>query len=503
GKLSVVSDEGEYTLSKEGGKQSFCSLSSDDGVFHDQAVIDSILRKALIYGEGVYSDMLLSSQNNTALSLETLLDAADSTDAKQEITTALTKAFAESDGISIDAIERAIKEKIEVIEGKHWDFEKNQPQRKNGRWANGLGEILKAYYDFEDAVNLLDEMTKLEAECDLAALQYEKADKEAAAFEESLSSLSAFTASISLLNERKNRLFSLSEQLKKYEAAAEKWPELIMSSEQGKKLQSEEESRKIIDKFKEAEKIYAQLKNYEKLISSSLCPTESDISQVKLKSKKAAALENKLCGMNVAAKIKMLGENTVSVTSLRTNEEIKPDKDVFSFDEAVKITVPGVMEMLLSPQDADVTLIQSQLSEIETEINEILKKYSVSSLEELEEKAKKISDLKVKAESAMSKLSIILAGESYEELKEKAEISGEVRTAEEIGKCIVALSGSTDIKRFVTACETTLNGLSDEHESLDKLKGKISKLISEKEKIDSALSLNEDIPEEYRKIKDI
>ncbi|MGN1195224.1 MAG: AAA family ATPase, partial [Acutalibacteraceae bacterium] len=48
GKLSFVSDEGEYTLSKEWGKQSFCSLSSDDGVFHDQAVIDSILRKALI-----------------------------------------------------------------------------------------------------------------------------------------------------------------------------------------------------------------------------------------------------------------------------------------------------------------------------------------------------------------------------------------------------------------------------------------------------------------------
>lgn len=503
GRISIVSDAGEYTLSKEWGKHPSCSLSAPDGVFRDSTVVDAVLRQALVYGEGVYSDLLFSSQKNTDRSLETLLDAGTNTDTKKEITAAVSKAFSESGGISMDAVESAIHEKIEAIAGKHWDFEKNQPQRKSGRWANGLGEILKAYYAFEDAGNLLREMTELEEACDAAACECEKAENKAAALEEALDRLSCFSASIGLLNERKKRLASVKEQLSKYEAAAEKWPGLIRSCEQGKKLQKEQESRKMIDRFLRAEELHNELEQLEKRLSSFACPTESDISSVKRNSKKADLLKNKLCGMNAAAKITMLGDNTVRVTSVLTNEEVRSEDGTFNFSQAVRVTVPGVLEMLLSPQDADADSLRQQISLLEAEISEIFEKYSVKSLEELEEKARIFSQFRMKAESIKTKLNLLLDGVSYETLAQRAGTVGEARTAEEIKDSIFSLTGSADISRFVTACETTMKAFAEEYESPEKLSEKISVLTQEKEKINTALTLVGNIPDEYRKIPDI
>src|SRR5699024_126440 len=105
----------------------------------------------------------------TDVSLQTILDASKKSDAKQEITDAVSQAFAETDGISVDAIEQAIAAKVDEIAGKHWDFEREAPVRKAGRWSNGLGEILKAYYALEDAKAVLSEISRLEAEADRAA----------------------------------------------------------------------------------------------------------------------------------------------------------------------------------------------------------------------------------------------------------------------------------------------------------------------------------------------
>lgn len=151
GKITFEDETGTYTLSKEWSKEPRCTLSTPDGTLRDQKSISAELKRIIVYGEGVYSDMLLSSQRNTDSSLQTLLDASRKTEAKQEISDAVSQAFAESDGISIDAIGQAIEAKISGIAGKHWDAERSQPARKSGRWATGLGDILKAYYALEDA----------------------------------------------------------------------------------------------------------------------------------------------------------------------------------------------------------------------------------------------------------------------------------------------------------------------------------------------------------------
>ena len=76
GKITFETENGTYTLSKEWGTDARCTLSTPDGIIRDQSLIEAILKDALLYGEGVYSDMLFSSQRNTDVSLQTILDAS-------------------------------------------------------------------------------------------------------------------------------------------------------------------------------------------------------------------------------------------------------------------------------------------------------------------------------------------------------------------------------------------------------------------------------------------
>ena len=84
--------------------------------------------------------------------------------------------FAESDGISIDAIGQAIEAKISGIAGKHWDAERSQPARKSGRWATGLGDILKAYYALEDAREALDRIAQAQSDVDRTSADFSEKD---------------------------------------------------------------------------------------------------------------------------------------------------------------------------------------------------------------------------------------------------------------------------------------------------------------------------------------
>ena len=143
GNLTFETKNGRYTLTKVWGDDSRCVLSTPDDVIRDSVTISAILKEALVYGEGVYSDMLLSSQRNTDVALQTILDASSRTEAKQELADAMARAFAESDGVSTDAIEQAIQAKIDELIGKHWDIEREAPARKVGRWSTGLGENSK------------------------------------------------------------------------------------------------------------------------------------------------------------------------------------------------------------------------------------------------------------------------------------------------------------------------------------------------------------------------
>lgn len=502
GKITFETENGTYTLSKEWGSDSRCTLSTPDGVIRDQGRIEEILKEALLYGEGVYSDMLFSSQRNTDVSLQTILDASKKTNAKQEITDAVSQAFAESDGISVDAIEQAIMAKIDEIAGKHWDFDREAPVRKAGRWSNGLGEILKAYYALEDAKAVLEEISRLESEADRAANDYTDKDNAARIAEEAYNKFNTFASRLAVQSERKKAIDRIDKELLKIAEVLANWPKLTEDLEKAKSLQTEKANRDLLDKYEAAKALNAELTELKKYIPP-YQPTDAEIMQVKTAQRGINSLENKLCGMNITAAINMLGGNNIEITSVRTGETVDASNGLASITEAVKITVPGVMEMQLSPTDVDVTAIEKQLVEQQEIVDKILNKYKVKTLAELEDLAKTINDTKSKIDNTNSRLDLLLGSTTYEELETAATaITTSVRTKDEIDGDILSVCGSNDISRFITAKETVVDGYVAEYGSINDLKAKAFDLETELKKAKDSVSGAKDIPTEYLSIVD-
>ena len=59
---------------------------------------------------------------------------------------------------------------------------------------------------------------------------------------------------------------------------------------------------------------------------SEITPEEEEILSVKNAIKNISRLENKLCGINITAQIKMLNNCDIEVKSLRTGEKINIDE---------------------------------------------------------------------------------------------------------------------------------------------------------------------------------
>lgn len=502
GRITFETENGTYTLSKEWGADSRCTLSTPDGVIRDQSKIDKILRESFLYGEGVYADMLFSSQRNTDISLQTILDASKKTDAKQEITDAVSRAFAESDGISVDAIEQAIAAKIDELAGRHWDTDREAPVRKVGRWANGLGEILKAFYALEDAKAVLDEISRLEHEADRASALYAEKDAAAKAAEELCAEFGTLAGKLAVQSERKKTIARIEVEITKLGDILVKWPSLSADITKAKSLETELGARKTLELYKAAKVLHTELSERKAKLTDMLCPGESEISEAKASQRKISALENKLCGMNLNAAITMLGGHRAELRSLRTGELIDVTENV-SISEAVSITVPGVMEMQLSPADVDAEEIDRQLAEQRGVLQGILVKYAASSPEELEALRRDHSLMLTEISAKEARLSALLGGISFEQLRAAAAAVEEPpRSGEEINADVLSLCGGAELSRYIVSNETTLKAYEDEYGSIAELKAKAFDLQAELGKAKASVSAVADIPDKFAGIAD-
>lgn len=504
GKITVETEKGTYTLLKEWGEDSRCELSTPDGEkIRDSKRINGILKDALIYGEGVYSDMLFSSQYNTDISLQTILDVSKKTDAKREIVDVVSQAFVESNGISLDAIEQAIKTKIDKIQGKHWIFEREMPEpiRKLGqeRCSKECGEVLKAYYDLKDAEKILKKISDLEEEVDTTSDKYMENDAVFREAEAVYDRFNKFSTALVLRSDRKENIRLLSEKQEKITKVFSSWPIIDKELEKAEKLKSEKDNRELLDKYEVARKIVAEINCLKGDIESLQCPSDSEIKQAKEAQRQMENLENKLCGMNLKAVIKIFGDHAIEIKSLRTGEALDITNENISITEAVNITVPNVMEMQLSPVDVDVKKIEEKIGEQKETLNSIFEKYNVYTIIELEQLAEKINNTKVKIGDANNRLSMLLGNvDTFEELEAKAiAVTITVRGKEDIEQEIMELCDDSDIESYVISKKTLIDSYCKEHGSISQLEHRIKELKDQLEEAEKPVEGVENIPDEF------
>lgn len=503
GKITLEAGRGTYTLSKAWGAGFGCTLSTPDGVFRDQNKITDILKELLVYGEGVYADILFSSQRNTDISLKTILDSSSANETKKSVSEAVSQAFVEGDGISVDAIGEEITKKLEAIAGKHWDSERNKPAKHIGRWSKDLGDILKAYYRFEDAQAALDEISRLENEEDSAISDYSKWDKDVRTAEEAYNTFNALASSLIVQGERKKTIERIKKELKRNADILSKLPQLSEKLEKARALRLEKENRNILDIHSVVNEARAELSEEDYETAKLPYPDKAEIAEIKKLQREITSYENKLCSMNLTAAIDMLGDNEVKIVSVRTGESVDVTNGLASITEAVKITVPNVIEIQLSPADVDAAAVKEEITQKREKIANIFAKYNVKALDELEEYAEKIDEAKTKIDSVNSKIEKALGNFSLAQLDELYnQVNSEGRSKKEIESDISAACGGADISTFITKTEAVIDGYTSEFGSINDLKVKCFDLEKELKKAEETVSTATNIPAEYQDITD-
>ena len=501
GEVVFHTENGTYCLKKEWSDSPQTNLATPEGQIRSETRVNAALKELLIYGAGVYRDMLFSSQKNAAETLRDLLDAAVNSDSKQEVAAVAAQAFSESDGISADAIGEAIEKKIDAL-GKHWDLQRQLPARKTGRWVNGVGEVLQAYYDWEDAKDVLNHIQRLEGDAERYIEEYRKAVAEAEQAKARYEQFHAFSGMLAARRERQKRIQDLRGKQQKYQRVLADWPAAEQQYRKAVALKTELDRRQIKDKYAAALAAQRALSEVDRELLTRACPESREIHQLRTILRTIATLENSLCGMNLNAAIQMFHGHSMHITVLRTGEEIAPT-EATSLKEAVRICIPDVMEMVISPANVNTDEITAKIAENKAAAEAVLKKYGVKSVEALEDLKQRITEERTKADRLESEYRRVLDGEDFEDLRAAAETMTEaVRSEHEIRADITALCGGKTAENFAVARETVIHQYAAEYGTTAALQAECRNVEAELRSTEEAMASAGDIPEEYQRIQD-
>ncbi len=503
GKLKLTTENGAYTLTKVWGAEKECKLSAPENVFRSQDQVNEELKKVLQYGAGVYKDMLFASQHNMDLSLEKIMSAKDETEAKKELAKVLAQAFAEGDGITMDAIEKEIKAKIAEIEGKHWDAERERPQRNAEEWKRDVGEILKRYYALDKCNREYKEVLDAEENLKTAERNFNASEQKVQVAQNAYDAFNKYASQLKNYNTLAEAQERTKSDLKDATKAEQEWPLLVQRLATARALKTEQENRAKLDRFDKVKAIKEEKDKLEASIAGKKCPTDVEIKGIENANEKIKKLQNKLCGMNITAAIRMLNGQNVEIMSLRTGEPIGLTDDVANISEAVKITIPGVMEMQLVPADVDVADIESKIAEEQKKVETIFAAYAVHDIEKLRKLAGEVHDVEKNIAIQEKLLNSALGADQYEALEAEANtVPSNVRSKAEIDQAIDDLCMGRSVEATIGRMESDEKQYAEKYGSTGAMAGIISGLEEKLKKVQADLSAVENIPEEYRGISD-
>ena len=499
GSITLETEDGDYTLSKVWGAGSSCRLDTPEVFLRDEKQIEEILKEILVYGGGVYSELLLSSQMTTGEALKAMLDPAGMKETKREITDYVSRAFAESDGLSVDEIEQKIEEIIAELAG-NWDAERECPKQKSGggRWQKGNGEVLQAYYAWKDAEGARTELKKFEDEAEKAAEACRRQEEETKKAREELEQFAKDAERLKKKRDLARNIQNLESSLNRMKNAGQNWPDLIKKEAEAKKLAVQQENCGKAKLYHDAKAVMDGIRPLKEKTEGKACPARQEILEVKQAEEAIRKENNKLSRMNIRAAVNMLGGHGLEVTSLTTGLPVEAEDGAYVMTEAVRISIPGVMEMQLAPADADVEAVQKKVQELEERKTEILARYGVKDPAALEALANELNQVKGLLQMEEGKLEQILKGKSFEEAEaEYRAVEGELRDAEEVERAIRDVCGTGSLIGFISKAEGLIQQYEADYGSIGSLQENIEKQSGELRTCTDEMEKLLDIPADY------
>ncbi|MDE5746491.1 MAG: AAA family ATPase, partial [Acetatifactor sp.] len=161
GVLVFETANGTYKLKKEWEKgEGSCRLTLPDGTsIKGDLAVNEVLAGELKHRAGVYNEIVFASQKRNQIAVESIMRVlskkTDSlSETRADLTDTLTQVSLETGGVSLEKIEKTLKENMNYLIGR-WDRSADAPEGGAKRatyknaWTMGAGLVGKAYYEMD------------------------------------------------------------------------------------------------------------------------------------------------------------------------------------------------------------------------------------------------------------------------------------------------------------------------------------------------------------------
>jgi uncharacterized protein YhaN len=535
GKLYFETSQGKYVLTKEWELEGSgsCKLKlPNSSIIKSPDQIKKELQEALVYGRGIYDEVIFSSQLRNPSALMNVLGTSEKTgeETKKEISAQITRAVAEHDGIALDKLGEMLKEKVKLY-GERWNLEQEAPEGgiKRGitnKWKTGKDKalVLTAYYACEEVRSERESARQAEKNLDAANQYYRECEE---AEQRAKKKMDDFAASYRELENRKLKKEKKKKgetELRKYEDIRREWPESVLKQKKAEKLITAERDAELLYKHNRVEtfrnELAAKEQEKKKLESQdgsfpwNLTEMAEELEQVRQHKNKIERLKSRAAGMDISAKLKKFSDCQIQILSSISGEELDTGREDFEITEPVVIRVPDFFELELAPKGIEPARIREELQKEKDGLAKLYEKYGVSHEEELRKiyqqcqlRQQKISKLQQDMDGIVWEQSRELGDLSWEELSRRRKEITTTESVEEVKKTIHSLCGDRELVDYNAMLRAKIEAWEGEYHSLECLDEKIENVKSDlkeiTEELESCVAVSEDYeevqnPEEYK-----
>ncbi|MFH1943249.1 MAG: AAA family ATPase [bacterium] len=515
----------EYTLQRRWGASVSSSLTLPDGsVLTDDDAIQDVITECLQVPEGTCKTIMMTYQSGLA---RTVHDIQESRESLESLGDFLRKAVMQMDGLSVDLFRAKIEGSYNDFFGR-WDIDANYPEGNRGvenPWLKGVGSITHLFYEKEKVRKALEAAVEYEKELDDSNKRISDHASEVGKTESYVRSnkplkddavkrrqieaeLKGFTLEYEKL-EKVNKEWPVTES--KINEINKKIPELEEKERKFNKEKEEvgsyQEGKGLLDKYSRVEPKKQAVEEATKSLEKVMNLSDEDLKSIREAFNEKSGLEASLSAGKLSAKFTPKKDMELEIQKGLDDKFRSKTRagEIFDFqaDGRFLLSHPE-WGLEVTSGEVEYDQILKEYEKVKSDIEDLLRKFSVKSPEEAEAVNTTYKAELAKLKNAKSNLEEELGELPYEDLKEKVkglQVKKPNRELETI------LSEAADTKAEIKGLkgelidlQEKLQGYVKEFVDQRKLLERLAEVTGERNKKQKALSLLKGLPTEIESV---
>jgi len=442
--LTFVQDGKEWTLEKRWGIGKATRLfTAGAAPLADPQTVSAKLTEMLGHSEATFRHVLFTGHTELEQTIASLRQNAAQL---RDIRDLLRAGDAAAGDVDQQRLTTVLNEKIEKWFGR-WDDERGRPQRQNGqekgvndRWSRGVGEILAAWYRWQEIVVERDGLLGIEKEIDRRTVELSELEK---SDQDDQTLISNYARLRVPLNERRvleEQVPRLEQEVKELRDASTAWPraeEVVQSWERTRPGLEDHKTRLLAERDAALRRAGAAMfaRTYRGLckakqefdeaiadVQQHTCPDADTVSLITELSRKIETAQNKLNARTLAWRVEVTEPETIRVTSgLEATELIDVGNDGLRGTATGRVQLEfGGIRFTVNGGDDDVDGLLKDLLQDRERLRELLAVCGAETVEAVMNLASAHKNREQVADIKRQTLDSLLQGKSFEQWQEEA-----------------------------------------------------------------------------------